>query len=64
IAPGVILTDMTRSLPEDKFNTLIRKSKISRAGNPEEVANVLVYLVSDLSNYVTGQVIRIDGGIN
>lgn len=63
VAPGVILTDMTRALPEDKFNALIKKTEIPRAGEPEEVANVLLYLISDLSTYVTGQVIRIDGGI-
>lgn len=63
LAPGVILTDMTRALPEDKFNNLIKKAEIPRAGEPEEVANVLVYLISDLSSYVTGQVIRVDGGI-
>lgn len=63
LAPGVILTDMTRALSEDKFNNLIKKAEIPRAGEPEEVANVLLYLISDLSSYVTGQVIRVDGGI-
>jgi len=63
VAPGVILTEMTKELPEDKFNLLVEKTKIPRAGNPEEVANVLLYLVSDMSAYVTGQIIRIDGGI-
>ena len=63
VAPGVILTEMTRALPDDKFNNLIRKAEIPRAGESEEVANVLVYLISDLSSYVTGQVIRVDGGI-
>jgi 3-oxoacyl-[acyl-carrier protein] reductase len=63
VAPGVILTDMTKALPEDKFNNLLRNTKISRAGEPNEVANVLLYLISDMSQYVTGQIIRIDGGI-
>jgi len=63
LAPGVILTDMTKALPEDKFNNLIKKAEIPRAGEPAEVANVLLYLISDLSSYVTGQIIRIDGGI-
>jgi len=63
IAPGVILTDMTKSLAQDKFDALVKKTKIPRAGTPEEVANVLLYLISDMSSYVTGQVIRIDGGI-
>ena len=63
VAPGVILTDMTKALPEDKFNILLEKTKIPRAGDPEEVAKVLLYLISDMSAYVTGQIIRIDGGI-
>jgi len=54
---------MTRALPEDKFNVLVEKTKIPRAGDPEEVANVLLYLISNMSSYVTGQIIRIDGGI-
>jgi 3-oxoacyl-[acyl-carrier protein] reductase len=63
VAPGVILTQMTKDLSEDKFNVLVEKTKIPRAGEPEEVANVLLYLISDMSTYITGQVLRIDGGI-
>lgn len=63
VAPGVILTDMTKALTEDKFNDLLKTAEIPRAGKPEEVANVLLYLISDLSSYVTGQIIRVDGGI-
>jgi len=63
IAPGIILTDMTKELAREKFDDLVKKSKIPRAGTPEEVANVLLYLISDMSAYVTGQVIRVDGGI-
>jgi 3-oxoacyl-[acyl-carrier protein] reductase len=63
VAPGVILTDMTRALAQDKFDTLVKKAKLPRAGDPEEVAHVLLYLISDMSSYVTGQVIRVDGGM-
>lgn len=63
IAPGVIMTDMTKALPQEKFDALVQKAKIPRAGLPEEVANVLLYLISDASKYVTGQVLRVDGGI-
>tara|TARA_B100000686_G_C16642397_1_gene890873 strand:- start:328 stop:1080 length:753 start_codon:yes stop_codon:yes gene_type:complete len=63
VAPGVVSTNMTKSLPKDKFDALVSKSSIPRAGTPEEVANVLLYLVSDLSEYVTGQILRVDGGI-
>ena len=63
VAPGVIQTDMTAALPKDKFDELLRGSKLPRAGMPVEVAQLLLFLASDLSSYITGQVIRIDGGI-
>jgi len=63
IAPGVILTDMTKDLPKDKMDALLSKSKIKRLGTPEEVANVILFLISDLSAYISGQIIRVDGGI-
>ncbi|MEG2882686.1 MAG: SDR family oxidoreductase [Christensenella sp.] len=63
VAPGVIKTDMTMALPDDIFSKLVSKADIPRAGEPDEVAKVLLYLASDLSSYVTGQVIRIDGGM-
>lgn len=63
IAPGVIDTDMTRSLGEEKFKDLFKDALLNRVGKTEEVSNTLIYLASDLSSYVTGQVIRIDGGI-
>jgi len=63
IAPGVIQTDMTAALPKEKFQELLRGSKLPRAGLPEEVAQAMLFLASDLSSYVTGQVLRVDGGI-
>jgi 3-oxoacyl-[acyl-carrier protein] reductase len=63
IAPGVILTDMTRGLPRDKYDELLRGSKLPRAGTPGEVADLSLFLASDMSTYITGQIIRIDGGI-
>ncbi|MGA2531678.1 MAG: SDR family NAD(P)-dependent oxidoreductase [Candidatus Aminicenantales bacterium] len=63
VAPGVIQTDMTASLPKDKFDELLSSSKLRRAGLPEEVARALLFLASDQSAYVTGQVIRVDGGM-
>lgn len=63
IAPGVIETDMTSDLPQEAFGRLMSKSCIKRKGRTEEVANVLLFLASDMSSYVTGQVIRVDGGI-
>jgi 3-oxoacyl-[acyl-carrier protein] reductase len=63
IAPGVIKTDMTSELPQDKFDKLIKKTNNGRAGTPKEVADTLLFLASDMSSYVTGQIIRVDGGI-
>ena len=63
VAPGVIETDMTKSLTQPQWDALLSKSSIPRAGLPSEVADVLMYLASDLSSYVTGQIIRVDGGM-
>jgi len=63
IAPGIIATDMTASLEEDDYRKLVAKTSIGRAGESEEVANVLLFLASDISSYITGQVIRVDGGM-
>ena len=59
----VIETDTTRKLPERIKDDVLSPAAIPRMGYKDEVANVLLYLSSDLSEYVTGQVIRIDGGI-
>jgi 3-oxoacyl-[acyl-carrier protein] reductase len=63
IAPGAISTDMIKGLPQDKIDALVVKSKMKRLGTPEEIANVLLFLISDLSAYISGQIIRVDGGI-
>jgi 3-oxoacyl-[acyl-carrier protein] reductase len=63
VAPGFIDTDMTRALPEDVFAERVASVKMGRAGRPEDVAGTVLYLASDLSSYVTGQVIGVDGGM-
>jgi len=63
IAPGVINTAMTAIIPSEVIDKLMSKSNLKRLGMPEEVANAILYLASDLSSYVTGQVVRVDGGI-
>ncbi|MEJ9281703.1 SDR family NAD(P)-dependent oxidoreductase [Ureibacillus thermosphaericus] len=63
VAPGFIETNMTEQLPEDKFKQRMSEIKMGRIGKPEEVANVILFLASDLSSYVTGQVIGVDGGM-
>ncbi len=63
IAPGFIDTDMTRSIPADKFAERAASIPMGRIGRPDEVANVSLFLASDLSGYVTGQVLGVDGGM-
>ena len=63
IAPGVIQTAMTAGLPHEALTRLLSRSNLDRVGLPSEVANVIMYLASDMSSFVTGQIIRIDGGI-
>lgn len=64
VAPGFIETDMTAKLPENVREEWIQKIPLKRPGTPEDVAKVCVFLASDLSNYITGQVISICGGMN
>ena len=63
IAPGFILTDMTRQLPEEKLQEFVKMIPLRRGGEPEDVANVALFLASDLSSYVTAQVINCCGGM-
>ncbi len=64
IAPGFIDTDMTSSLPEEIRDQWAKSIPLRRAGKPEEVASVALFLASDLSSYVTGQVIHCCGGMS
>lgn len=63
VAPGVTNTDMTDSISEDYKNRIIEETMLGRLAEPEEVANVILFLASDLSNYVTGQIIEVNGGL-
>lgn len=63
IAPGFIETDMTDVLPETIKENALRNIPLNRLGHAEEVAKVALFLASDLSSYVTGEVIRVDGGM-
>ncbi len=63
IAPGFILTEMTSKLPEDVKTDWISKIPLRRGGLPEDVADVALFLASDLSSYVTGQTISVCGGM-
>jgi len=63
IAPGFIATEMTDKLPEDVVKEWQSKIPLKRAGTPQDVANACLYLASDLSSYITGQVLTVDGGM-
>lgn len=64
IAPGFIITDMTSKLPDDVREEWIKGIPLRRGGTPEDVANTCIFLGSDLSSYVSGQVINVCGGMN
>ena len=64
IAPGFIETAMTAALPESVREEWCKKIPLRRGGKPEDIAEVAVFLASDMSSYVTGQVIQVDGGMN
>ena len=64
IAPGFIITDMTAGLPEEVKAEWAKKIPLRRGGTPEDVANIATFLASDMSSYVSGQVIQVDGGMN
>lgn len=64
IAPGFIETEMTHQLKEDVRDAWIKTIPLRRSGKPEDVADVAAYLASDMSSYVTGQVINVCGGMS
>ena len=63
IAPGFILTDMTKALGEETLKQFVSMIPMRRGGEPEEVAKVALFLASDLSSYVSGQVIQVNGAM-
>lgn len=63
VAPGFIVTDMTNSLKDEVKSKILEQIPLKRIGNAEEVANVVKFLASNDSSYITGQVINIDGGM-
>jgi len=63
IAPGFIETEMTKELPEKVINDWLVKIPLKRTGTPEDVANACLFLASDMSSYITGQVLTVDGGM-
>lgn len=64
IAPGFIETEMTKKLPEEIRKEWIEDIPLKRGGTPDDVANLALFLASDLSEYITGQVISVCGGLH
>lgn len=64
IAPGFIETAMTAALPQDVRDEWIKRIPLRRGGTVDDIANVATFLASDMSSYVSGQVIQVDGGMN
>jgi 3-oxoacyl-[acyl-carrier protein] reductase len=64
IAPGFIDTAMTQALSEDVRNEWIKKIPLRRGGTTDDIANCATFLASDMSSYISGQVIQVDGGMN
>ena len=63
IAPGFIDTDMTRVLSDDVKEALLQQIPLKKLGNVSDISNTAVFLASDMSNYITGQVINVNGGM-
>jgi 3-oxoacyl-[acyl-carrier protein] reductase len=62
VAPGVVLTEMGKTIPEEVRAEMLKAIPLGRFGEAEEIANVILFLCSDLSSYVTGQTIHVSGG--
>ena len=63
IAPGFIQTDMTDVLKEEIKDEMVKNIPLNSFGQPKDIANLVVFLASEKSDYITGQVIKVDGGM-
>jgi 3-oxoacyl-[acyl-carrier protein] reductase len=63
VAPGYIPTDLTRGLPPEIAEGIVKLTACGRMGTPEEVASAVAFLASDAASYITGQILAVDGGL-
>ena len=64
VAPGFIDTDMTRALPDEQRDALIKQIPLARLGDPADIANAVAFLASPLAAYITGETINVNGGMH
>ena len=63
VAPGFIKTPMTDKVPEKVLDQMIGKTPMGRMGEPKEVANAILFLISDEASFITGHILHVDGGL-
>ena len=63
VAPGFIDTDMTRELPQEQHDALISQIPLNKLGDPQDIANAVVFLASPEASYITGETINVNGGM-
>jgi len=63
VAPGLIESEVVSKMPKEKVDAIVKSSSLGRIGKPEDVAQAVLFLASEHSNYITGQIIVVDGGI-
>ena len=62
VAPGVVLTDMGRTIPAESLDAMLEEIPLRRFGEPREIAEAILFLVSPMASYVTGQTLHVNGG--
>lgn len=63
VAPGFIDTDMTRELSDEQRNALLEHIPLAKLGQPEDIANAVLFLASDMANYISGETLHVNGGM-
>lgn len=63
VAPGFVTTDMTKAIPEEAANKMLEAVPLRRSGRTEDIAKAINFLASDNASYITGEVLRVDGGL-